>query len=81
MIGALLLFPELHKRYESLPLYRVSALVFTAVYPVFSLMPALRGEVDGATSPLLWLPLLALIVLRYAAMVVGLASLQILVRN
>lgn len=78
MIGALLGFPQIHKRLASLPLYRGSAVVFLILYPIFSFMPKLAQSAEKPV--LLWIPLIGLIIPRYAAMVIGLASLQIMVR-
>ncbi|RNJ56844.1 hypothetical protein D7B24_006860 [Verticillium nonalfalfae] len=63
-----------------MPLYRLAALVSLVLYPLFSLLPKLaatHGHSEG-TPVGLWVPLIVLILLRYAAMVVGLASLQIM---
>ncbi|ORY58748.1 major facilitator superfamily domain-containing protein [Pseudomassariella vexata] len=75
MFGSLLVFSTLHRRYGSRTLYRSTAVVFTIVYPLFSMLPHLAGSTGGSS---LWILLTPLVMLRYAAMVIGLASIQII---
>ncbi|KAK4448639.1 peptide/nitrate transporter-like protein [Podospora aff. communis PSN243] len=79
MIIALLAFPSLHRDFGSVPLYICSGILFVWLYPLFSLLPALDDAVDGST--VLWVVLVTMIMLRYAAMVIGLASLQVLIND
>ncbi|KAJ3538854.1 hypothetical protein NM208_g5730 [Fusarium decemcellulare] len=79
MIVALLLFPALHRRFSSVPLYMTSGAFFVVLYPLFSLLP-LVGKSSGGRAAL-WVMLIILVILRYAAMVIGLASLQVLVND
>lgn len=76
----LLLFPRLSSRFSALSLWRCSAIVSAVVYPMFSLLPSLAGTGDEAPrGVLLWCVLFSLLLLRFAANVIGYTSMAILV--
>ncbi|KAK5999258.1 putative peptide/nitrate transporter [Cladobotryum mycophilum] len=81
MISALIGFPRLHGRFSSLPLYRTAGIIFIFLYPLFSFLPKLAQAASVHSSLLLWIPLVGLIIPRYASMVIALASLQIMVND
>ena len=76
MFASLLGFAPLHRRYGSVRLWRVTAMIFTVIYPVFSALPWIAAKTD--VSVVLWVIMPPLIVTRYASMVISLASVQIL---
>lgn len=51
-------------------------MIFTAIYPIFSALPWIAARTD--VNVVLWVILPPLIVIRYASMVISLASVQIL---
>ena len=72
-IAQLVLFPLLNKRFSAIVLWRASAAVFAAVYPIFSLLPQ-----TSITAQ--WAALLALLCIRFTANVVAYTSMAVLVR-
>lgn len=78
----LLLFPRLSNRFSALSLWRCSALVSAVVYPIFSLLPSLAGTGGGGSgSVLLWCVLFTLLLLRFAANVIGYTSMAMLLNK
>lgn len=82
MCTALLTFPWLTTKISYLSLYRLTAVIFVVIYPLFSFLPELGNLTDGSQREpriLLWACLLILMVVRYAVLAIGLTSLQVLV--
>lgn len=82
MCTALLTFPWLTIKINYLSLYRLTAVIFVVIYPLFSFLPELGNLTDGSQREpriLLWACLLILMVVRYAVLAIGLTSLQVLV--
>ena len=75
MLVVLLGYPLLHKRIRALRIYQLTGLIFAILYPLFSFMPQLKQSRKSE----LWICLVVLIMLRYAALVVALTSLNIIV--
>lgn len=77
MLITLLLFPWVHRKLGAIILWRSTAVIFIVVYPLFSLLPNL-----SQCGPVVrWIALLSLIALRYMSLVVGITSINILVRT
>jgi len=75
MLAVLLGYPLLHKRIRAIRIYQLTGLIFAILYPLFSFMPQLKQSRPSA----LWVCLVVLIMFRYAALVVALTSLNIIV--
>jgi hypothetical protein len=66
----LLLYPYLSNRFSALSLWRISAMASAVVYPLFSLLPRVTENEDEGKF-VLWSFLLLLLMVRFAANVVG----------
>jgi hypothetical protein len=78
-VAQLVLYPLLNDRFSSLGLWRTSAAVLAAVYPLFSLLPHISENHQGSSRIVQWVILLVLLAIRFTANVVAYTSISVLV--
>lgn len=79
LLAALVVFPLLSRRFSALTLWRASASLFAAVYPIFSLLPSVSLNHHGQSRVMQSIIVLSLLAIRFATNVVAYTSGGILV--
>ena len=80
-VAQLVLYPFLNDRFSSLGLWRTSAAVLAAVYPLFSLLPHISENHQGSSRIVQWVILLVVLAIRFTANVVAYTSISVLVSS